>query len=705
MKSDKMSKNKTLSAANPAVSSGVNLLLRRSLPVWDHAETIKKTVALCKKNGFDEIAWFVNQLSNRGFFYTPEAVKKMLPILNEAREACHRAGIRYSFNLGFTLGHGEYGDEATINKFIPPSDMMVGINGEQAKECACPLSAAWKKYIAQIYQAIAATRPFNFWIDDDFRMTNHGPAQFTCYCEQHIRVFAKKINEPGLTREKLVAAILQPGAPHPWRAPWLDFLSQTLFDAVQFLRDAVHAVSPQTHVALMTTTPWAHELEGRNYPQVLQAAAGPKHPPTVRLCTSGYQEKDLRELFIVDEALKRTFPFLPPRTMAYTEIESMPFFLYSKSKAWIEAQAVWATILNVPNHTFNMFDHLGTPLDVQPDYCGHLRRLRPQLEAITSVFSKGSRIRGARLLSHLDSARHTHALKEQSLWGLEAKDSGWANAVRAFGLPITFQGDENVSAVTGQALRSYEDKIRDIFSKGVLLDLSGLETLQEMGYGKLAGVKIAGKFHSRKVPVSYESFTDPEFGGGKDVYVYGETNLSHRIGILEPEAGARAVSCFLNDNGQPLYPGVVLFENELGGRVAVYPQEFILPEEPDLYRKGTGQYFYTLRRKRQLLSVLNWLSGDKLPLVVEAEGWILPHRIDGKEFSGLAAMNLNLDLWQGVTIRCAVDRRVKMVKILDKTNKWKSLPGKLWSEQKGIVTLTIKEEIPPLKAICAVLYY
>jgi hypothetical protein len=684
------------------------------LPLWKADEEIADTARFCQANGFDEVAWILEPPDRFGFVVSPAELRTFVPALQAAKARLEAEGIASSIDNAHTLGHGDVGNDHARQVF-PVDAMMVGHDGSQCHESTCPLSPSWQRWAEEFFGIMAATRPHRIWIDDDFRFFNHKPAHFTCYCPAHLKAFGERTGRPPLTRQELVSAILQPGVPHPLRSAWFDFLSDTLAATIERIRRIVHRVSPGTHVCMMTTTPFLHELEGRDHVHALRSAAGP-HPPAVRLATSGYQDGSLRNLYVADEALKRIAPCLPPETLAYTEIESMPYYSYAKSIAWVEAQAVWATVVNVPRHTFNLYDRLGSQYAEQPDYGAALKAIRPYLEAVASVFCAPTvpaappdgaiRSRGVRLLSHRRSAGHVRTTAGCSFWDLEAKDSGWADALRAFGMPITFSGDEAVVAVTGHALRGFEDVLPEIFARGVLLDLSGLATLIEMGGQDWVGVEI-DRVDGLAMPakhIAHEALTDPAFGGGPDVFTYCH-GVCRRYGVLRPRPGARVVSEIRGLKQTPLFPGVVLYENRLGGRVAVYPYEFVLPDIPDMYVKATSPAFYSNPRRSQLRAVVAWLARDEIPLTVDAEGWILPHRADGADTVGLAAMNLNLDPWQKVTLKAHVTRPVKEVMALAPGGEWKPCPKRQWEHKGEVFDLRLRVSIPPLKVAAAALLF
>jgi len=87
-------------------------------------------------------------------------------------------------------------------------------------------------------------------------------------------------------------------------------------------------------------------------------------------------------------------------------------------------------------------------------------------------------------------------------------------------------------------------------------------------------------------------------------------------------------------------PGMTLFENELGGRVAIYPFDL---------SKGIGVGFMNWQRKRQLQNVIRWLGRGQVTLEVNCGAWMVPFCRDYPDYSMIALLNFENDEWQDVT--------------------------------------------------------
>ncbi len=681
-------------------TGSVRYMLRRVVLRWRADELIAETIAYCRKHSIDEIMWIDESPEFYHGLLTRDEVKERAAWIARAGRLARRAGIVSSVDIVTTLGHGDYGDKPEERH--PGISLIVNHTGARSASCPCPLSPVWQKVAADTYRAYAAARPARIWANDDFRSICHGIVTFGCYCDLHLKEFSRLVGRP-VRREQLVKAILRPDRPHPWRALWFSFQEEVLCRTAAMLRETVQEVSPKTQLGWMSTTPFLHELEGRGMNAQLKAFAG-RGAAAVRLCTTRYHEDSPRSLLIEDEALKKALPQLPEGTLRCTEIESMPHSLYTKSAAWLRAQIAWACVLNAPNQTLHLFDCLGTPPEMTRGMGTMLRTGKKQFEALTRLAGRCPEFRGVGLLSHPYSAAAVHTSTGRDFWELQVKETGWADVLRAFGLPIVCSDGEPVSAVTGQAFRRMTAaRIRRVLARGVLLDLSALKLLHELGFGEFTGVRIAGEMVRRSSPIGGEELTDPSFGGGPGRYTwtYAVTD-DGRVAVLETLPGARVVSRLTDPDGKAIGPAVVLYDNVLGGRVAVFPYD-LSGRNPDAYIKGSTTFFYSEYRKLQIQAIVRWLGRETVPLIVRAAGWVLPHRADGKGCTLLAAMNINYDPWRDVTMECSVAGRVRRVKLLDPVGKWSELPSRFWKQQEMSLIINIRKNVPPLRLIGACL--
>jgi hypothetical protein len=679
-------------------SRNVTYMLRRTLCPWNAEGIVAETLPWCVKQRVDEIMWITESSGMYKELLPLPEIRKIVGRLHAIKAQTEAAGIAFSLNPLTTIGHGDYGNNVAAAH--PGLEMMVDYKGGISRSCACPLSPVWSTLMRETFALYATTQPVRLWVEDDFRYFNHSPkVSFGCYCPRHLAAFGRRLGQP-VEREALVAAILRPGEPHPWRAAWLDFMESTLLDVAVMLRDAVQAVSPATELGWMPANPGRHDIEGRRMGRQMEAFAG-GGTAAIRMSTTHFKETSPMDLLIEDEGLKMMVPQLPASTTRCIEVETIPHSAYNASAARIAAQIEWACILGIPNHTMNIFDYLGTPLAESPAYDDMLRHRKDEFAAFAGAFADLTTYRGIGLPGDPGSSRRVRTVQGENMVELMAREGGWIDPLRAFGMPIYESKEAAVTAVTGQGLVCMSPaELEAVFSRGVLLDASALTTLQEMGRADLAGVCVERVVQHRDQPLGPEELTDPAFAGGLHRYtwMYGLNPLA----VLKPADGARSISRVVNTDGGFLHHGVVIHENALGGRVATVPF-FCQGTSPDPYQKGPASYFYTPYRRQQFQALLRWLGRGAVPLVVHSQGWTLPHRADGAGRIGLAAMNVNADPWNGVPMTCSVNGSVGKVEWLDIDGTRRELERAAWRQDGAEVTLTLDTFVPTLRAVAALL--
>jgi hypothetical protein len=112
----------------------------------------------------------------------------------------------------------------------------------------------------------------------------------------------------------------------------------------------------------------------------------------------------------------------------------------------------------------------------------------------------------------------------------------------------------------------------------------------------------------------------------------------------------------------PKYPFVTLYENRLGGRVAVYPVDIA---------EVAGPAFISNYRKEQMEAVVSWLSKNQLGLIVSGGAYPLPFRLDGPNQSVIGAFNLSLDDWPSVKFTLpGVTKIPNKIESIDSKGNW-----------------------------------
>jgi hypothetical protein len=164
--------------------------------------------------------------------------------------------------------------------------------------------------------------------------------------------------------------------------------------------------------------------------------------------------------------------------------------------------------------------------------------------------------------------------------------------------------------------------------------------------------------------------------------------LNVRIGRYEPKHGARAISRLVDPDREPVQPGFVLYENALGGRVAVCPY--------DICTNGVAQWFLNWHRKRQFEGIARWLFRGAVPLMVAGGTYAVPMRTDYPDCALVSVLNASMDDWPEVVMTLSGIPPSAKAEILRPDGDWQRLPPSAIQWSGGDLALTVHEPLATL---------
>lgn len=619
--------------------------LRRTLPPWKVDENLAELVEFCVENRVDEVIAKVDSEEFTHGLPTVEWVDGYLPVLRKMKDAIERVGVVFSINPWVTLVHCDRGRD--IRTIHPDVGLMVGHDGAQCKSQACPMSEGWRSVTRKLWQRYASLQPDVLWVEDDIRLLNHQPAVYGCFCQLHITELSCRVGRD-VSREELVEALLAPGEPHPFRRQWLELNRDVMVDMARFFERTVHEVSPETKLGLMCSTPDSHAIEGRDWEKLTLALAGTR-PLVVRPCMFNYNESSPRGLYDAEFMVRSTVHCLPPGAVIQTEVENVPFSIYSKSTTFTFLQMALSFAVGADGVTMNLFDHMGSPMRTTPEFGNMLREKKPFLNALAER-CRGGKSMGVQLVHSPEGSYHVRVEEGTSFHALAPEGSAWRHVLEPLGFALTYE-ESTVVALTGQAARCFSDaRIRNILSRGVLLDLTAFKCLSDMGYRKLLGASLKREFRKLDEPLSAEEYFNADFGGADRKYLtLTLPDLGGDVAMAEivPDPRAHVVSRVVNPDTQPVYPFLTVFENSLGGRVAMYPVDM---------GEAAGPAFLGHYRKEQIDALVRWLSRGEAPMCVSGGAYPLPFLADFDDRTVIGVFNLSLDEWPRLNVHMSTGR-------------------------------------------------
>ena len=530
-------------------------------PLLDHGAEINNLVLFARAAKLDDVMVFSLEENLNTGHLTPAQQSAYIDMMKDVREALSKEGVTFSVNPWATILHRDDGAALQPGQNFR---LMVDVDGRQARAVVCPTDEAWRAYITEAFRRYAELKPAYIWIEDDFRFHNHFPLHWGgCFCDAHMKYFSEKAGK-SLTREEFIRGVLKPGEPHPYRKIWLDSCRETTLENARLIERAVHEVSPETKVSLMSSAPQVHCAEGRDWTALLGILGGAH-----RIHLPAYAERrpadylcDFNRVSMLVRAMT------PDDCEVLPEVENAPWSVYTKSKAFTAFQLFSTLAMNVQGATLNLFDMIGTGAQLQDGYQDMLGALKPYLSALNATGAFRAPRKGVRVIYDTRSSRTIHTSEGREMTELYPDESWWAAALCAAGIPFAYhEGIDlagEVAAVSGQVLRNYtEGQIRALFDRNkVLLNAAAVQTLCDMGLGGLIGAAGCRVLDSEYGECAYERSLTPVFGKQES-----RASTLGRVLKVDYETEPAPVTDLRDARRALVGPGMAV----AGGRAVIFP--------------------------------------------------------------------------------------------------------------------------------------
>lgn len=487
-------------------------------PGFNDREEIAALMRYVDEADVDDVAVFANveEINTGHMSFAEQDI--YLAMMEQIRELLAQKGITMSVNQWHSIMHADLGKQFRPDQPFRP---MVDIQGNAATLSVCPLCENWQKYIGTIYARYARMEPSILWVEDDFRLHNHDPLVWGgCFCPEHMKLYSQRAGKE-LTREEFIRGILQPGEPHPYRKIWLDVAKETMLSAAGAISSAIREVTRESKVGLMSSVPFVHAAEGRDWHAILNTLAAGQVPVN-RIHLPGYQENSPSNYlhnFNMVSMMNRAM--IPEQTEVYPELENFPYSLFSKSRRFTRFQLISSLPLNLAGMTIDLYDLNGNGIVWEEGYQDMLREVKPFLNRLNAMgVFKGTR-RGVKILYSPRSAYYLHTTAGQSMEELYPQECFWGALLPAMGIPYAYcdttELEGEIVAVSGQALRSFTtDQVTKLLERNfVILNGDAAYTLYDMGLGHLAGIETACWIPQNDGTYAFEQVTNGKLYRGR----------------------------------------------------------------------------------------------------------------------------------------------------------------------------------------------
>ncbi len=535
-------------------------------PNFHEDDRIAELVDYCQSATVDEVMLFFNAEERFTCHYTLEDLDEWLPLAKKIKAALSAINVDLSVNPWTTLVHCARG-----RKLKPGQNynLMIGDSGKDNGITACPLDSAWLADLAALWGKVAGElQPTTIWLEDDFRLHNHGAVlgHGGCYCQQHLDEFARR-SGCQVSRQELLVGLWGANFNPQWRKIWQELNNETFLHNAEVLKNSITAASPATAMGLMASGFDVASDEGRNWKQ-LQAVLTTSQPMSFRPSMSPYTETwPMRK---IPCNARMTVAALNRPLKIYPELESGPRHgAYSLGTACAAWQLLEAASFGAHGITMNCYDMLGSGIAIDPRLGKVLGANHRRLDALAALGVDDNNFMGARILISEQVSRHApgNGVRPQCYstdWGRVASILGFTAGYVQKVTP----SDEPYLVNSHTLLAFSDEEIAALLSQKVILDAVAVTDLIQRGFGPAIGITAAALQDNTEVPYSYEEILIDDL----EVYPQAYPRMTAQRAAESMTAftcndDAVVLSKIRGGDHSDLFPGAVRYQNSQGGTI------------------------------------------------------------------------------------------------------------------------------------------
>ena len=553
----------------------------------EHIDYFASDIIEQQKSGASTHAMFMMTFNPEG---TPAVDKAtaQCKIYDEYRERLDMVGAKHGVLVQSTMGH------ITIPSSPYPFQPSVSlITGEPRVVTCCPMDPSFREYIRGQFRILAEHKPSLVMIDDDIGLI-YKPTK-GCACKYHMEELNRRAKKP-VSREELYLHTQGTSEEDKYYTDlYIEVQRDGLIGCVAAMRQGLDDVDPTIQGIVSGSYTTYNEFSddkavafaGEGNPRIMRLNGGPyfssiKYGGSRFFTVNMYRSAMLREL-----CREKVDIFL-------AETDTCPHNRYSTSASLLHSHYT-GNILEGAEGAKHWITRLGifepnagkAYRRILSKYCGFYEALAKYAKDLMPF---GCRIP---LTRHQDYGFVPAASQNQV--------SPWSSSVlERLGLPFFYSNKSCGSLfLDGFSLDGFSDtEVKDFLSGNLILSSDAAEKLCKRGFDELLGVRIKDwQGEPISGEVVYENKLPPQYGVKEITVTDGKTRVLSSVVHTDAATG----------ESKHLFPGVTLYENSLGGRVAVFSGT---PDMPFTYFNAFSMLSET--RKRQLIEILTE-SGD-LPL-------------------------------------------------------------------------------------------
>ncbi len=582
-------------------------------PTYDEKTFVRRgdeLIDFCKTSKVCAVMFYVDL--HPDWYYMPDSLSHtkyyaglLRPLIKKLREN----NISYQLNYQNLVGAWDGGADFTA---VYGWENWVDERGRESKGVACCIGKKFREIAGEKLKIWAETKPDAIWLDDDIRFHNHRTAvrdvwtgklaaevtDFGCFCDAHMELFGRKYG-CDISREELVDGILK-GT--PLREKWMEFSGGIADEFMQWASDTIHSVSPDTRVAVMTSLPDTHSVEGRNWNSFLKSLSG-KHIPMLRPTFGPYAEDNPHRFLLAYTLLEQLKADITSQYGSKVdfcpEIENTRFSVWSKSIAGTSFQMMLSSFLGCRGVTLSIFDLDGCVPSEEPEFSKMLCDMKPVTDKLCEYDLWNRTSDGVCLITSPEGIKKSKRPVSEIIHLTQGRL--WDDLIVKTGIPCKYITPEQISESKGILLDAYtaellsDSEIQKLLAANVLMDAGAAKCLCDRGFGEFIGLEAGEKAGCMANCEVFEGVTHSD-GSKIRIPARIDGNKCSRI-ILK---GAEKLSTLITAEGSEL-PGFTRYVNSFGGIVYVYAGN-----------GSVGDGFFSTHRIAFLKKICDEITGNSI---------------------------------------------------------------------------------------------
>ncbi len=481
-------------------------------PGWHESERIEGVKNFCLKHGFNNVMLFINAEEFNLGHITKEEAKPWVETMKRAKAVLNGVGISVSANPWCEWGHLDRGRKLKEGQnFTTMTDM----HGNKCTMVACFYDENWREYYIDFVEyLLKELEPDVYWIEDDFRLHNHGGLEYGgCFCDLHMKKYNEKLGT-NYSRDEFVKKVFSEGGLTPERKAWADVSREGILEMAEIIGKKIAQVSPNTDVAIMSSDPWMHALEARDWHGLFNAFAQGREK-NHRIHLPCYYELNAKNYYHGFHSVSMAVRALGPNDVrVLPELENGYFSPYAKDKRFLRYQVESAIPLIIDGMTYDIFDFVGNGVIESYGYGDEIEKINPYLQTVKDLRLSFGDIKG--VITPIDEKAVYYTEYINHWMDLSNRKELIASAtLSGLGLSCCYStekefSDRTIFLTAGNLRYLSNDQINEIFKNNfVILEGYAVLSLIERGIGELVGAKKA-EFIPYDIDV--QSYEQDDFG-------------------------------------------------------------------------------------------------------------------------------------------------------------------------------------------------